>query len=89
MVEDVSPKTKQEATMIGTEDGSVYKIIEVVGVSSKSWEDAATNAVRTTNQSVHDLRIARVMEQDLTIEDGKPTKYRIKLSISFKYHADK
>lgn len=75
--------------MIGTEDGSVYKIIEVIGVSSKSWEDAATNAVRTTSQSIHDLRIARVVEQDLTIEDGNPIRYRIKLSISFKYHGDK
>jgi dodecin len=75
--------------MIDPEDGSVYKIIEVVGVSSKSWEDAATNAVRTTSKSVHDLRVARVVEQDLTIEDGKPTRYRIKLSISFKYHGDK
>lgn len=67
--------------MMGTEDGSVYKIIEVVGVSSKSWEDAATSAVRTTNQSVHDLRIAQAAEQDLTIEDGMPTKYR-KSSVS-------
>ncbi|MCX5804542.1 MAG: dodecin family protein [Proteobacteria bacterium] len=75
--------------MIGTEEGSVYKMIEVVGVSSTSWEDAATNAIRTTSKSIHDLRIAKVLEQDIVIEEGKPTRYRAKLSISFKYHGDK
>ncbi|MCX5812907.1 MAG: dodecin family protein [Proteobacteria bacterium] len=69
--------------------GSVYKIIEIVGVSPKSWEDAAKIAVETTGKSLEDLRIAEVIKQDVTVENGKVTNYRIRLSISFKYHAEK
>jgi dodecin len=69
--------------------GSIYKIIEIVGTSSKSWEDAAKLAVETAAKSLEDLRVAEVVKQDLTVENGKVTAYRIRLNISFKYHAEK
>lgn len=64
---------------------SVYRVTEVIGVSSESWEAAAATAVATAARTVRDLRIAEVTRQDLTIEDGKVTSYRVRLSISFKY----
>lgn len=64
---------------------SVYRVTEVIGVSSDSWEAAARNAVETASKSVRDLRIAEVVREDLTIEDGKVTGYRVRLNISFKY----
>lgn len=69
--------------------GSVYKIIEIVGTSNKSWEDAAKVAVETAAKSLEDLRVAEVVKQDLTVENGKVTSYRIRLNISFKYHTEK
>jgi len=69
--------------------GSVYKIIEIVGTSPKSWEEAAKNAVETTAKSLEDLRIAEVVKQDLVVEKGKVTAYRVRLTISFKYHTEK
>ncbi|MCX5806941.1 MAG: dodecin family protein [Proteobacteria bacterium] len=69
--------------------GSVYKIIEIVGVSPKSWEDAAKIAVETTAKTLEDLRIAEVTKQDVTVENGKVTNYRVRLSVSFKYHGEK
>jgi dodecin len=68
---------------------SVYKIIEIVGVSPKSWEDAAKIAVETAGKSLEDLRVAEVIKQDVTVENGKVTNYRVRLSISFKYHMEK
>ncbi|HNQ64064.1 MAG TPA: dodecin family protein [Syntrophorhabdaceae bacterium] len=68
--------------------GSVYKIIEIVGTSPKSWEDAAKIAVETAAKSLEDLRVAEVVKQDLTMENGKVTSYRVRLNISFKYHAE-
>ncbi|MCF6187910.1 MAG: dodecin family protein [Desulfobulbaceae bacterium] len=68
--------------MAGT---SVYKIIELVGVSKKSWEDAAKNAVETTSKSLKDLRIAEVTKMDMQIEKGKVVAYRTRVSVSFKY----
>jgi hypothetical protein len=68
---------------------SVYKIIEIVGTSTKSWEDAAKSALETTAKSLEDLRVAEVVKQDVTIENGKVSAYRIRLSISFKYHSEK
>ncbi len=65
---------------------SVYKVIELVGTSSESWEKAAAAAVNMAAQSLRDLRIAEVVEQDLQIEDGKVTAYRTKVKLSFKYH---
>ncbi len=64
---------------------SVYRVTEVIGVSSESWEAAAAAAVETAAKTVRDLRIAEVSRQDLTIENGKVTSYRVRLSISFKY----
>lgn len=68
--------------------GSVYKIIEIVGTSSKSWEDAAKLAVETAAKSLEDLRVAEVVKQDVTMENGKVTAYRVRLNISFKYHVE-
>jgi flavin-binding protein dodecin len=65
--------------------GSTYKIIELVGTSDKSWEDAAKIAVETAGESVKDLRIAEVTKLDLTIEDGKVKSYRARVNVSFKY----
>jgi dodecin len=64
---------------------TVYRVTEVVGVSSDSWEAAARVAVETAAKSVRELRIAEVLRQDVTIEDGKVLNYRIRLGISFKY----
>ena len=64
---------------------SVYRVTEVIGVSSESWEAAARAAVETAGGSIRDLRIAEVLRQDLTIEDGKVTSFRVRLGISFKY----
>jgi hypothetical protein len=67
---------------------SVYKILELVGVSSESWEKAAAAAVETAAASLRDLRIAEVVEQDLQIENGKVKAYRAKIKVSFKYEKD-
>jgi flavin-binding protein dodecin len=64
---------------------SVYRVTEVIGVSTESWEAAARAAVQTAGASVRDLRIAEVIRQDLTIEDGGVVSFRIRLGISFKY----
>jgi flavin-binding protein dodecin len=66
---------------------SVYRVTEVVGVSSESWEAAARNAVETVAGTVRDLRVAEVVEQDLTVEDGTVSAYRVRLNVSFKYGA--
>ena len=64
---------------------SVYKVIELVGTSSESWEKAAKVAVERAAKSLRDLRVAEVIEQDLVIEKGKVTAYRTKVKLSFKY----
>jgi dodecin len=64
---------------------SVYKIIELVGTSSKSWEDAAKMAVETAAKSLKDLRIAEVSELDMQIDKGKVVSYRARVKVSFKY----
>ena len=64
---------------------SVYKVIELVGTSSESWDKAAAAAVERAGKSLRDLRIAEVTAQDLVIENGKVKAYRTKLSVSFKY----
>jgi len=66
-------------------DNSVYKVIELVGTSDVSWEEAAKNAVETASKSLKNLRIAEVQDLDLKIENGKVVAYRAKVSISFKY----
>jgi dodecin len=64
---------------------SVYRVTEVIGVSSESWDAAARNAVETAAKTVRDLRVAEVVRQDITIENGGVTGYRVRLGISFKY----
>ena len=66
-------------------DNSVYKIIELVGTSTESWEKAAETAVARASQSLEDLRIAEVADLDLVIKDGKVEAYRAKVKVSFKY----
>jgi len=66
---------------------SVYKIIELVGTSETSWEEAAKKAVETASQTLKDLRVAEVSELDLKIEEGKVVAYRTKVKVSFKYHS--
>ncbi|MFQ6757943.1 MAG: dodecin domain-containing protein [Deltaproteobacteria bacterium] len=67
--------------------GSVYKIIEVVGTSTESWEAAAQTAIDTASKSLKDLRVAEVIKLDMKIENGKVTAYRARVSLSFKYHS--
>ena len=67
---------------------SVYKIIELVGTSEKSWEDAAKNAVESAAKKLKDLRIAEVVKLDMTVEDGKIALYRARVNVSFKYHGN-
>ena len=67
---------------------SVYKIIELVGTSTDSWEKAAKAAVERAGQSLRDLRVAEVTQQDVVIENGKVTAYRCKVKVSFKYESE-
>ncbi|MDD5038759.1 MAG: dodecin family protein [Dehalococcoidales bacterium] len=64
---------------------TVYKVIELVGTSPKSWEDAAKNAIETASKTLRDLRIAEVVEQDIQLENAKVILYRTKIKLSFKY----
>ncbi len=66
---------------------SVYKVIELVGTSAKSWEDAAKNAVETAGNSLKDLRVAEIRKLDLKVENGKVVAYRAKVNLSFKYES--
>jgi flavin-binding protein dodecin len=67
---------------------SIYRVTEVVGTSTESWEAAARAAVETAARTVRDLRVAEVVRLDMTIDDGKVTSYRARLNISFKYDAE-
>lgn len=67
---------------------SVYKVIEIIGTSTESWERATAHAVETAAKTLRDLRVAEVVEMDATIEDGKVHTYRVKLRISFKYERE-
>ena len=66
---------------------SVYRVTEVIGVSEQSWEDAAREAVNTAGATVRDLRVAEVIRQDVTIENGQVKNFRVRLGLSFKYDA--
>ena len=66
---------------------SIYKIIELVGTSEASWEEAAKNAVEKAGQSLRDLRIAEVVAQDMKVENNKVTAFRVRVKVSFKYEA--
>ena len=72
----------KEKTMVGD---SVYKITEIIGTSTTSWEDAAKNAVETASKTLRDLRVAEIVKLDLVIEDGKVAAYRARVNLSFKY----
>jgi len=67
---------------------SIYKVIELVGTSTKSWEDAAKNAVDTASKSLRDLRVAEITKLDMKIENGKAVAYRARVSLSFKYQKE-
>ena len=77
---------KKQTTKKPAGDG-VYRITEVIGTSTKSWEDAATNAVVAASRTLRDLRIAEVSKLDVKIEDGKVVAYRCRVQLSFKYEA--
>ena len=66
---------------------TVYKVVEVIGTSTQSWEDAAKNAVETAAKSLRDLRIAEVVKMDMKVEDGKVLAYRTRVLLSFKYES--
>ena len=68
---------------------SVYRITELVGTSSKSWEDAAANAVNAASKTLRDLRVAEVIKLDMVVEDGKVSAYRARVALSFKYEPRK
>lgn len=70
----------------GYDMDSVYKVIEIIGSSSTSWEEAARNAVETASRSLEDLRVAEVAELDLVVTEGNITAYRAKLRVSFRFH---
>ena len=67
---------------------TVYRVTELIGTSSQSWEAAARAAVETAAKTLRELRVAEVVEQDMTIDNGKVTSYRVKLNVSFKYEPE-
>jgi flavin-binding protein dodecin len=77
----------QEDSTAGQQAEAVYKIVDVVGVSEKSWEDAGRNAVETAAESLRDLRVAEVTKMDMKVENGKVAAFRTRVSLSFKYGA--
>jgi len=66
---------------------SIYKVVEVIGTSRKSWDDAARNAVETAASTLRDLRVAEVVKLDMKVEDGKVQAYRARVMLSFKYQS--
>jgi dodecin len=66
---------------------SIYKVVEVIGTSTKSWDDAARNAVETAASTLRDLRVAEVVKLDMKVEDGKVQAYRARVMLSFKYES--
>ena len=64
---------------------SIYKVVEVIGTSTKSWDDAAKNAVETAAGTLRDLRVAEIVKLDMKVEDGKVRAYRARVALSFKY----
>jgi dodecin len=68
---------------------SVYRVIEVIGTSGTSWEDAAAEAIRTASGSIRDLRVAEVVKQDIALDEGGAITYRTKLQLSFKYEQER
>jgi dodecin len=66
-------------------DNTVYKVVEVIGTSTQSWENAAKNAVETAGHTLRDLRVAEIVKTDMTVKDGKVQVYRARVLLSFKY----
>ena len=66
---------------------SVYTVIALVGTSNESWEKAAVVAIEQASKTLRDIRVARIVEQDIHVEPGKPLSYRVKMELSFKYEA--
>jgi flavin-binding protein dodecin len=64
---------------------NVYKVIELVGTSNESWEKAAAAAIERASQTLRDIRVARIVDQDVHVEAGKPLTFRVKMELSFKY----
>jgi dodecin len=79
------PNLIESGIMARKSDDSVYKVVEVIGTSRKSWDDAAKNAVKTAAGSLRDLRIAEIAKLDMTVKDGTVRAYRARVSLSFKY----
>jgi flavin-binding protein dodecin len=73
--------------MATKEIDSVYRVVDVVGVSEKSWEDAGRNAIETAASSLRDLRVAEVVKMDMKVDNGKVTAFRTRVALSFKYEA--
>jgi flavin-binding protein dodecin len=70
-------------------EGSIYNIIELVGTSKTSWEEATKNAIEMASKTLEDLRVAEIVKLDVTVENGKVTAYRARVNLSFKYHTKK
>jgi hypothetical protein len=70
-------------------ESSIYNIIELVGTSKTSWEEATKNAIETASKTLEDLRVAEIIKLDVTVENGKVTAYRARVNLSFKYHTKK
>jgi dodecin len=93
MVEDCMAKQQRSrisaggASSVEQDADTVYKIVEVVGVSAESWEDAGRNAVETAAGSLRDLRVAEVTKMDMKVENGKVAAFQTRVSLSFKYGA--
>jgi flavin-binding protein dodecin len=85
MRRECAPDDRSAAPWEAPMPDSVYKVIEIVGTSSESWEKAASVAIERASKTLRDLRVAEVVEQDVVIEKGKVTAYRTKLNVSFKY----
>jgi len=88
VAEQLIGPSKQKGNIMAKKAGSadsVYKVVELVGTSSKSWEDAAKNAVETAAGSLRDLRVAEIVKLDMTVENGKVGAYRARVLVSFKY----
>ena len=68
---------------------STYKVIEIIGTSTTSWEDAATHALKTAGESLHDLRVAEVIKQDIHVDEGGAITFQTKLQLSFKYEQER
>jgi len=86
-VRRVQPRTtaQTEGVMPKKTEEGVYRIVDVVGVSETSWEDAGRQAVKTASKSLRDLRIAEVVKMDMKVEDGKVVAFRTRVALSFKY----